>query len=181
MKGSAIRATAAETTSRIVMRKASKGFTPSAQRTIHATSPTVKATSTCTAETLAERRGQLGHHLAHRPWTALAGGADQPAAHDHAVGEVGHLPGLLRACDPEAHGDRYGGGRADPLHSARELGWELVALSGGAPERDRVDEAARVLPDLAQPGGRRGGSHQRYQREPLCVARRPHLAGLVVR
>src|SRR5207302_3978909 len=121
------------------MRNASKGFTPSAQRTIHATSPTVNATSTCTARTLAERRGQLGHHLAHRPWPALARGADQPAAHDHAVGKLGHPPGLLRARDSEAHGDRYRGGRADPLHRARELGRELVALAGGARERDRVD------------------------------------------
>ena len=52
---------------------------------------------------------------------------------------------------------------------------QAVALAGGADHRDRVHEPLRGGRDLLQAVRRRGGRHQRHQREPEALARLRHL------
>ena len=64
--------------------------------------------------------------------------------------------------------------RADALDQLAQAGRQLAALAGGAGERDRVDEAARVAADLGEPLVGRGRRDERDQRQAGGVAGRAH-------
>ena len=106
--------------------------------------------------------------------------AHHAAAHDHAVGQVGHRAGLRARRDPEADRHRQVGGGAGALHQRRQLGSSSPRSPGGAGERHGVDESARVRADRLQPLGRGRGRHERHQRQSLGVAGRAQLGALVV-
>ena len=110
---------------------------------------------------------ELGDGLGGAPRRAgLAGGADQPAADDHAIGDPADPRGLRGGADPEADGHRHlrlGLGRGDEIG---ELRGQLVALTGGPDGRDDVDEAAGDGADPAQAPGRGRRRDQRHQRQP---------------
>src|SRR4051794_879814 len=81
---------------------------------------------------------QIGDGPSHFGGTALPSGTHDPAAHDHAVGEVGDVARLLRGGDAEPHGHRQVGRGADAGDGVDELRRDLVALAGGAGDRHRV-------------------------------------------
>ena len=92
--------------------------------------------------------------------------ADEPRAHDHAVG-AGVRGGarVLGRGDAEAERDGDVGVRADAADEALEPGGHPGALAGDAGHRDRVDEAARAGADRREPlvGARR--RHERHERQ----------------
>ena len=65
--------------------------------------------------------------------------------------------------------------------SSGSSGRQGRALAGGAGERHRVDEPARVGADGLEALSPRGGRHQRRERQAMRVAGGAELAGLVVR
>ena len=118
------------------------------------------------------------------PRAALAGRAHDPAAHDHAVGQVGHPRRLLapwRCRSPPPPGRRCAARtRSDGLRRGPPAA--ALALAGGAGERHGVDEPARVRPDRAAPAppwwsGPRAAPARARPRRRRRAARRPRRAG----
>src|SRR4051794_23156083 len=110
----------------------------------------------------------------------LARRADQPAAHDHAVGAgVGGLTHLLGRADAEAQRDGHVGRALGALDHRGEAVRQRGALPRRPGHRDRVDEPARLGADVLEAVVRGGRRDERHERDPGRVAGLAHLSGLL--
>src|SRR5919204_6810503 len=140
-----MRAVAPITTIRTVIMKASNDFQSSAQRTIQTTNPrTAVRMKPMSAGTLSKGAGEALDE--HADVLTVGGGPHEARADDDAVGAgIGRLGGVLGRRDPKAQRDRNVRVLTCPLHRGGERVAQRVALTGGAGDRHRVEEAAGAL------------------------------------
>ena len=76
--------------------------------------------------------------------TVLLQQLDNGRAHDHSVGQLGHLPGLLRSGDAKADGTGNLGVLPHCVHDRAQVGGDLAAGAGDPQAGHQIEEALRL-------------------------------------